>query len=217
LGTRDPEATKRRILEAARREFSEKGIAGARVDAIAARAGVNKRMLYYYFGSKDDLFRRVLHMRLDEGRAEPQRDRDVLEPDRLSRRQRNLATDVVYVRLLVWEALEAGSGPVVNESGRRAYFEQWVASIEEKQRAGTVPAELDAAQLVLSELCLVLGPLVLPQLTRLVTGYGATSKQQLDRRAEFLDALEPRLRAGNAGGKARGACDGSARGRARDT
>jgi hypothetical protein len=58
-----------------------------------------------------------------------------------------------------------------------------------------VPADLDAAQLVLSELCLVLGPLVLPQLTRLVTGCSATSKQQRDRRATFLDALEPRLRA----------------------
>ena len=57
---RDPEGTRRRILEAATREFSSKGIGGARTDAIARAAGTNERMLYYYFGSKDLLFRAVL-------------------------------------------------------------------------------------------------------------------------------------------------------------
>ena len=66
MSTRDPEATKERILAAALHEFSAKGISGARVDAIASRAKVNKRMLYYYFGSKDELFREILRRRLAE-------------------------------------------------------------------------------------------------------------------------------------------------------
>ena len=54
----------------------------------------------------------------------------------------------------------------------------------------TIPADLDAAQLVLSELCLVLGPLMVPQLTRLITGCSPTGPTQLERRGAFLDALE---------------------------
>jgi AcrR family transcriptional regulator len=53
---RDPEATKLRILAAATQEFAKFGLGGARVDHIAARAKSNKRMLYHYFGNKDDLF-----------------------------------------------------------------------------------------------------------------------------------------------------------------
>ena len=53
---RNPEGTRRRILEAATEEFRLGGFAGARVDCIAKRAETNERMLYYYFGSKKQLF-----------------------------------------------------------------------------------------------------------------------------------------------------------------
>ena len=55
-GARDPDRTRRRILEAATAEFARYGLGGARVDRIALRSGANKRMLYYYFGSKEKLF-----------------------------------------------------------------------------------------------------------------------------------------------------------------
>jgi TetR/AcrR family transcriptional regulator len=58
--TRDPERTSAAILAAAIAEFSEKGLGGARIDAIAERAGINKRMLYHYFGDKDALYARAL-------------------------------------------------------------------------------------------------------------------------------------------------------------
>src|SRR5512132_2561490 len=48
------------ILQAAQREFAAKGLGGARVDEIAQRAGANKQLIYYYFGSKDDLYRAAL-------------------------------------------------------------------------------------------------------------------------------------------------------------
>lgn len=54
------EITRQRILEAAELEFSEKGIFGARIDSIALSAGVNKRMIYEYFGGKEGLYRTVL-------------------------------------------------------------------------------------------------------------------------------------------------------------
>jgi len=57
---RDPRRTKMKLLNAARREFADKGLNGARVDAIASRSGVNKQLLYYYFGDKEQLFIAVL-------------------------------------------------------------------------------------------------------------------------------------------------------------
>src|SRR5260370_9975850 len=56
---RNAEDTKRRILAAATAEFTEHGIAGARVDRIAAAANSNKAMLYAYFGNKEQLFEAV--------------------------------------------------------------------------------------------------------------------------------------------------------------
>jgi AcrR family transcriptional regulator len=58
--TRNSEKTKAAILVAARAEFAERGFEGARVDAIAARAGANKRLLYHYFGNKEEVYRAVL-------------------------------------------------------------------------------------------------------------------------------------------------------------
>jgi AcrR family transcriptional regulator len=58
--TRDAEATKARILDAAKREFAKNGLGGARVDVIADKARANKRMIYHYFGSKEGLFQTIL-------------------------------------------------------------------------------------------------------------------------------------------------------------
>ena len=57
---RNPELTKRDILVAAREEFCEHGLDGARVDRIAERASANKRLLYHYFGNKEALYATVL-------------------------------------------------------------------------------------------------------------------------------------------------------------
>lgn len=57
---RDADRSQQAILDAAREEFALLGLAGARVDSIAERAGLNKRLIYYYFSSKDDLFLAVL-------------------------------------------------------------------------------------------------------------------------------------------------------------
>ncbi len=78
---RDAGATKSRILAAARHEFAEAGLGGARVDTIAARADANKRMIYHYFGSKEGLFGAVLEEAyLDIRRAERRLGLDAMAP-----------------------------------------------------------------------------------------------------------------------------------------
>jgi AcrR family transcriptional regulator len=67
--SRDPERTRHKILAAATEEFARFGLGGARVDRIAARAGANKRMLYYYFSDKDNLFLAALERSYSEIRA----------------------------------------------------------------------------------------------------------------------------------------------------
>ena len=58
--TRDAERTRQEILDAATVEFAALGMGGARMEAVAERAGVNKRLVYYYFDSKENLFLNVL-------------------------------------------------------------------------------------------------------------------------------------------------------------
>src|SRR3984885_15608356 len=67
---RNPAATRQKLLAAARREFAASGLAGARVDEIAARAGVNKQLVYHYFGDKDALYLAVLEWVYDEIRSQ---------------------------------------------------------------------------------------------------------------------------------------------------
>ncbi|HEY8333058.1 MAG TPA: TetR/AcrR family transcriptional regulator [Tardiphaga sp.] len=67
---RDPVATRQKLLVAARQEFAQSGLAGARVDEIAARAGVNKQLVYHYFGDKDALYLAVLEWVYEEIRAQ---------------------------------------------------------------------------------------------------------------------------------------------------
>ena len=79
--TRDANATRARILAAAKSEFARLGLAGARVDEIAKQACANKRMIYHYFGGKEALFRAVLvEAYLDIRNAELELELDHLPP-----------------------------------------------------------------------------------------------------------------------------------------
>src|SRR2546426_11912650 len=119
--SRDPERTRQRILRAARREFVAKGFAGARVDAIARAASVNKRMLYHYFGNKEALFRAILRegiaTNLDLVAAAPAGAADLLPFlfERASKRGEG-------IRLLQCEALGGGDRkPSADEGGGKAW------------------------------------------------------------------------------------------------
>jgi TetR/AcrR family transcriptional regulator len=84
---RDPAGTRQKLLTAARREFAQSGLAGARVDEIAARAGVNKQLVYHYFGDKDALYLAVLEWVYEEIRAQERKlNLEGLPPERAIRK-----------------------------------------------------------------------------------------------------------------------------------
>jgi AcrR family transcriptional regulator len=191
MATRDAAATKRRILLAARREFAAKGISGARVDAIATRARTNKRMIYYYFGSKDGLFREILRQQLAD-RAAQHPDLDEYSwSQRLAARQARTLEINDYIRLLMWEALETRSRgkPVIAEDERRAVFAELRARVEQAQADGLLQPGLDAGQMVLSELALTMFPVAFPQITRMATGHDVDAPEFLAERQRFLTDL----------------------------
>ena len=195
-----PSGTRDRILGAAIEEFVEHGLAGARVDRIAERAGANKQLLYRHFRSKDGLFDaavRAIAARFDEIRQ--------ALPETLERRLPyyfdRASEDQRWVRLLEWEALQTGDGPTVNEEERRAHMERAVEAVRADQAAGILPADLDAAQLFLSFQALAAHPSAFPQMTRFITGMSPTDPVFRAQRGEFLRRLGQHLSAAAQAGR----------------
>lgn len=112
--TNDPARTMANILEVAIAEFAEKGLAGARIDEIAAATQTSKRMIYYYFGSKEGLYLAVLEeayrgMREIEGQLQL----DDLEPEAALRQLVEFTFDhhashERYIRLVMSENIQRG-------------------------------------------------------------------------------------------------------------
>lgn len=140
---RDAQATKERLLAAAIEEFSAHGLAGARIDDIAARAGANKRLIYAYFGGKDDLFdaalARTLGVLTDSvpfaagdlgGWAGAVFDRLVSAPE--------------VLRLTTWRNFERAGA----SAGELASYAGKLEAIKAAQQAGTVDRDLGAADLL---------------------------------------------------------------------
>lgn len=108
------EESKQRILLAAAAIFAQKGLDGARVDEIAGAARINKRMIYHYFGSKENLYVEVLRYNcqkvyhLSKGAFIAEAD----PKENVTRALRQyfyfLARDEEFVRLVSWEALDRG-------------------------------------------------------------------------------------------------------------
>jgi TetR/AcrR family transcriptional regulator len=189
---RNLDRTREKILAAALAEFSARGFAGARVDAIARRARVNKRMLYYCFGAKQDLYREILRRKIAE-RAE------WLEstPDDFAGALVHIylvgGTDIDFVRLMKWEAIDSGGRKCIAEDERRALFEKAVARLAVLQRKGSIPRDANLSQLFISMLSLALFPLVMPQIIRLIHGMEPTDRRFMRQRANFLRWLGDRL------------------------
>ena len=191
---RDPERTKKRILTAAEKEFSAKGFAGARVDAIAKRARVNKRMLYHYFGNKEGLFREILRLAMTEADS-PFRSLDPPPSigEHLLHFHNASANNPDFVRLLEWEALTFGSKRIIGEEERRAQELDGLRHIEHAQAEGWLPVDVDPAQWLLTMMGLIMFPFAFPQMTLLVTGLAPNDPEFLRRRAEFLRHFAERL------------------------
>jgi AcrR family transcriptional regulator len=113
--TNDPARTMAGILDVATMEFAEKGLAGARIDEIAALTRTSKRMIYYYFGSKEGLYLAVLEESYRRMRAiESELHLDDLDPEAALRRLVEFTFDhhhdnPAYIRLVMSENMQRGS------------------------------------------------------------------------------------------------------------
>jgi len=151
LGTRgQPEESRAAILKAAVTEFSEHGIAGARTDAIARAAHVNKALLYYYFRDKDALYEAVLDHVFSGLRA---RVMPVLE-SKLSPRQKMLeylgayfdyiAANPRFPRVVQAEWMRSGAGSARMQRVAKEYFRPIFRKLAEVLREGIEVGEFRA-------------------------------------------------------------------------
>ncbi|WP_330294252.1 MULTISPECIES: TetR family transcriptional regulator [unclassified Streptomyces] len=145
---RDSSATKARLLDAAFSEFAAYGIAGARVDRIAEAAQANKRLIYVYYGNKEQLFDAVLQQALETGsESVPFDARDL--PGYAGAIFDHLVERPDLMRLVQWKQLER---PGTTDAEAESYRGK-IAAVEQAQRAGGIDPELDPEDL----LTLVLG------------------------------------------------------------
>ncbi|MFJ8749950.1 TetR/AcrR family transcriptional regulator [Streptomyces sp. NPDC102441] len=175
---RDTQETRRRLLNAARDEFAEHGLEGARVDRIARTAGVNKERIYGHFGSKEQLFEAVLSAALTEA-AEFKPGAGLTDPASYAAATFDFhRSNPQLIRLMMWESLQRQRlSP--EAAGRRARF-----YIEEAQRlAGPDMDSEDARFILYGILALATWAHALPVASSMVFG-GTPDSQDLRERIE---------------------------------
>ncbi|QSB13746.1 TetR/AcrR family transcriptional regulator [Natronosporangium hydrolyticum] len=180
---RDAERSRQLLLAAAVDEFSAKGFAGARVQDIADRAGVNKQLIAYYFGGKEGLYRALHEAWLEQeaGFAGPDVPFDTLVSEYL----RASLADPRGIRLMLWDALTNGSQdlPAGDQAGQAD-----VADIRRRQDAGEIASDLDPVMFLLAIMGAITAPLTLPQVARRM-GVDPSSPEFETRYAEELKRL----------------------------
>jgi TetR/AcrR family transcriptional regulator len=185
---------KSRILDVAVYEFAENGLAGARVATIAAKAGVNKQLLYYYFGSKKGLYDAVLASVISTARetmsALDQADfKSVTEAFATGVTPTELEHRRLLRRLWMWEALERGATDLVRADDRRAAWAQVTDLLRHGVTQGEIDPRYDVEMLMLAVDAVLNGPWMQPQTTYLVTGLEPDDERFRSRLADFFRQL----------------------------
>lgn len=182
---RDPEATKARIFDAAVAEFSRHGIAGARIDRIAAEAKANKQLIYAYYGNKAELFSQVLGRSMTDLAAAVPVDPDDIDGwiDRLLDYH---AAHPEFLRLLFWEGLEYGAAELPDEGIRQAHYGAKVAALADGQARGVISDAIPPGDLLLLITAVINWMTVVPQMRRILVGTQDTDGDRL--RASIKEA-----------------------------
>ena len=163
-GRFDKERTRQAILDAAREEFAEHGLSGARVEAIAARTNTVKRMLYYYFGSKEGLYLAVLEEAYAAIREAEQRlDLLGLQPLQAIRRLIEFTFDYQeanpgFIRLVSIENIHNGAHMAQSEKIQKlnsVVVETLATILERGRKAGVFRGDVDAVDvhMLISAFC----------------------------------------------------------------
>jgi AcrR family transcriptional regulator len=185
---RNPERSRERILAAALEEFAAHGFAGARVSAIAERAGLNKQLISHHFGGKEGLYQAVMRERRSRPGGELAGP-PAAYPDALAALFERGRKDPLFVRVLLWEALEAPLPDDDTDDTRRALYHDRVGWIRAEQDAGRLPAAFDAEILYLMLIGASVYPVILPHVCELVTGASPADDKFAKRYAEQLRLL----------------------------
>ncbi|MEH0577306.1 MULTISPECIES: TetR family transcriptional regulator [Streptomyces] len=176
--TRDPEATKARIFDSAVAEFARYGIAGARIDRIAAEAKANKQLIYAYFGNKAELFSQVLGRCMVDLAAAVPVDPDDIEGwiDRLMDYH---AAHPELLRLLYWEGIEYGTAELPDEAERQQHYALKVAAVRDGQDRGVITDAIPAPDLLFLLVAIANWTTVVPQMSRILAGVEDTDRVRL--------------------------------------
>jgi len=161
MPTGDAQETRRRLVEAAYSEFAAHGIAGARVDRVAATAGVNKALIYFHFGNKEGLFTAVFEQIVNQTLAEAPMDAADL-PGYAGRLFDAGQAHPDALRLATWHRLERAADHAPLQAVLEANQSK-IDAIAKAQAAGRVttsytPAEILALVLTIANMWTVMTP-----------------------------------------------------------
>ncbi|SEQ43963.1 transcriptional regulator, TetR family [Lentzea xinjiangensis] len=184
---RDPERTRARILEAAAAEFGAKGYAATRTTDIAARAGVNKQLISYYFGGKEGLYKELATAWHAEGTAMASAEQPL--EDVVKAFVMTTAHNRDQGRLWAWANLSGETPPVDAE-----FLRGQVEFLRARQQAGEIAADLDPNMLLLALMAAAAAPLTLEQTARQLGGEDPSTPEFAERYAEQLALLVRHLR-----------------------
>src|ERR1700761_3961942 len=179
---RDAERSRAALLDAAQAEFAEKGFAGARTDAIAARAGVNKQLIAYYFGGKQGLYDAVTD-RMQALAAEFDTPGTSL-PDLARRYFRAFSDNPDLERLFLRENLDQDPEEAEYEPDAGE-----VADLRRRQQAGEIAASLDPAFVLLFLEAMTASGTLFPAEAKRLTGLDPRSAEFRDRAADQLSEI----------------------------
>ncbi|OLT29579.1 translation initiation factor IF-2 [Actinomadura sp. CNU-125] len=182
----DAERTRALLLEAALDEFAAKGYAGARVQDIADRAGVNKQLISYHFGGKEGLYREL-------GRRWREREAEFNDPaiplhELVLMYLRIAMADPRGSRLESWRGLTADVGDAA------AGPPEDLSDMDRRKAAGEIAADLDPGYVMLALQAMVSLPVTRPTLVRRVLGVDPESPEFRERYADQLARIVRRLR-----------------------
>ncbi|MEU7239690.1 TetR family transcriptional regulator [Streptomyces sparsogenes] len=171
----DSERSCRLLLDAAMDEFAEKGYAGARVQSIADRAGLNKQLISYYFGGKEGLHRELHRqwLRREETIVDPALPLDEL----IVRYLRETFADPRATRLHLWNGLTGCAPEQAPED---------LSALRRRQAGGELAEDLDPAAAMLLFMALVSAPVAMPHTVRQLFGLDPDSPEFREHYTEQL-------------------------------
>lgn len=183
---RDAERTRSALLDAAVVEFGAKGLAGARVDVIAARAGVNKQLISYYFGGKQGLYEAILKRWYAQEREFDEPGISLVELVLRYLDTGRTARDLT--RMFLRETLDQDPAEVAHEP-----VNEELAGLRARQQAGEIGADLDPAFVLLFLQAMVVSGVLFPGEAKRLTGMDPSSPAFYDSARDQLSKIVERL------------------------